>query len=124
LDVWVKIQGFLAALPTYRRNPGKIWPAASKKIRGILVSSEPYILVGFQGSCSSVFRISEWRRKRQSPTPNMIHVIEQNTVTVAVNDQTRLNKREISGVDRKGLRSKKQVNSMLNKHLEWETSKV
>ena len=53
----------------------------------------------------------------------MIHVIEQDTATVAVNDQTRLNKREISSVDRKGARNRSLArNSMLNEHLEWETS--
>jgi hypothetical protein len=57
----------------------------------------------------------------------MIRVIEQNTITVAVNNQTRLKKPEISGVDRKGVTNRSSTGvylrgSMLNEHLEWETS--
>ena len=39
----------------------------------------------------------------------MIHVIEQNTITVAVNNQTRSNKREISSVDRKGVTNRSKM---------------
>jgi hypothetical protein len=36
----------------------------------------------------------------------MIHIIEQNTIMVAVNNQMRLNKQEISGVNCKGVRNR------------------
>jgi hypothetical protein len=36
--------------PSMRQNPGKFGQWVTKKIRGILVSSRTYILVGFQGS--------------------------------------------------------------------------